>query len=77
MGRQVRLAAKGDDGRDYTVVIAYTTMDVSDLANPGATMEGLPHLLLSTGQDLSRVRKGVYEIMDTGVVITTDDPRAI
>ncbi len=66
-----RFPARGNDGKSYEVcVYSGRRINMSDL-DERSSVEGLPELRTSEG-----LVKGRYEIVPTGVVLESTDPRA-
>jgi hypothetical protein len=69
-------AAHGSDGRDYEIhVYAETVHEGKDPAD--LPIEHLTTIVTSTGQPLKVLGHGRYQIEDSGVVLTSQDPEAI
>jgi hypothetical protein len=69
-----RSAARGDDGNDYEVCEYVSRIDTSTL-DERSSIEGLSMLRTSTGLALNRLSKGRYQVVQTGVVLVSNDPR--
>lgn len=70
------IKAKGDDGRQYTIYIYTDLLDASSFENPNAVTEGVKELRTSDGMVVNLLQKGVYQIVQTGVVVRSSSPDA-
>ena len=59
----------------HEVCVYVPEIDTSTLAGP-SSIEGLPRLRTSSGLSLNHRGKGRYEIVQTGMILTSDDPQA-
>jgi len=50
---------------------------VGHILDPYAVIEGMIELKTESGQSVSVIAKGRYEIVQTGVMLTSDDPNAL
>ena len=48
-------------------------IDVRDVLGPDAIIEGMIEIKTGSGQSVSVISKGQYEIVQTGEVLTSDD----
>lgn len=69
-------AAHGSDGKQYEVHVYAETLHEEGHAD-GAPLEHLTTICTSTGQTLKVLGHGRYEIVDTGVILTSHDREAI
>jgi hypothetical protein len=65
--------AVGSDGRKYTITIH---ADAPTAENPNAEEDGTISLRTSDGHRVRRMSQGKYQITNTGVDLTSDDPEA-
>ena len=68
--------AQDQTGKIHTIYEYTDVMDVGTLDNPSATMPGMRRLRTSDGQVVNYKQKGVYEIVATGVILKSNDPKA-
>ncbi|EBA00431.1 hypothetical protein [Marinobacter sp. ELB17] len=80
MPQDIRLdgtfVAIDSDGREYLIDIHADINDAGTFDNPNATSEGLKHLKTRDGYSVNHLGKGKYEIVQTGIVIESNDPGA-
>ncbi|WAC08899.1 MAG: hypothetical protein OS130_06880 [Thermodesulfobacteriota bacterium] len=70
MKRQTgRFLAVGDDGRRYTVYVYTDFIETGE--NQKTVVEGLKELRTSDGLTINRLKKGEYQIEQTGVILRT------
>jgi hypothetical protein len=70
-----RFRAHGNDGNEYEVCVWVPRINTSTLSGRSSA-EGLPELRTSTGLAVNVLGKGRYQIVQTGVVLESSDPRA-
>ena len=68
--------ARGDDGREHTVLIVTEYLREGTYDDPHAVVEGPKELRTADGAPLSRLRKGEYQLLDTGEILRSDAPDA-
>jgi hypothetical protein len=51
-------------------------LDVSSPGNPNSEIEGLRNLRTKSGHHVNRIDKGKYQVVETGEMLTSDDPLA-
>jgi len=51
--------------------------DVGHILDPDAEIEGMTEIRTESGQNVRVIAKGQYEIVQTGEVLTSDDPKAL
>lgn len=68
--------ATGDDGSEYSIDVFTDIIDVGTFSDPIATVEGLKELRTSDGLAVNRNRKGVYQVVQTGVMLRSCAPEA-
>jgi hypothetical protein len=71
-----RYAAKGSDGKAYEVHVYFETASAESIEQ-GAPMEKISSVRTADGAELRVIRKGHYEIVDSGVTLTSTAPEAI
>ena len=52
-------------------------IDVGDLLDPYAVIEGMIEIKTESGQNVRVISKGQYAIVQTGEILTSDDPKAV
>lgn len=67
--------AKSDDGKDVEIFIFQTMTDESVLYGDDANASALS-LQTRDGKEVNRLDKGVYQIVDTGLVVRSSAPVA-
>jgi len=69
-----RFRAQGDDGREYEISVEVGQKRQRD----GSYIDALPHLWTWTGSgvrsSVNVLEKGRYQIVQTGVILTSTDP---
>jgi hypothetical protein len=68
--------AQDKTGKIHTVHEYTDFIDAGTLDDPSATIPGLKQLRTSDGQVLNYKQKGVYEIVATGIILKSNDPKA-
>jgi hypothetical protein len=71
-----KFPARGSDDSQHEVCVYVRDIDTSTLVGR-SSMEGMPHFRTSSGLTLNHHGKGRYEIVETGMLLTSDDPEAI
>ena len=63
---------------DQPVVIHQFTkmVNVDGMGDPNAVIPGMKRLCTEDGDSVNSIEKRKYEIVQTGVVVTSDDPSA-
>ena len=51
--------------------------DVGHILDPDAEIEGMIEIRTESGQNVNVIAKGQYEVVQTGEVLTSDDPKAL
>jgi hypothetical protein len=69
--------AKDSKGHQRRLYIWAHVIDIGDAADPDAVIEGMIELRTETGQTVSVVSKGQYEIVESGKKLTSEDPEAL
>jgi hypothetical protein len=65
--------ALGDDGRRYIIYIYTHFSNAGTFADPNAVHEGMKEFRTSNGMAVNRTEKGKYKIVQTGVILISDD----
>jgi hypothetical protein len=68
--------AKNAQGRSRLYVWVHIT-DVGHILDPYAEIEGTIEIRTESGRNVRVIAKGQYEIVQTGEVLTSDDPEAL
>ncbi len=68
--------ARDPDGNELEIEIWTSFTRRQALGGHMATMAGQPRLYTADGKDVRQVRKGRYEIVESGAVLTSSDPKA-
>lgn len=63
-------------GRLCTVVVLQDVISTANLTSPGTSRLGLPSFFMD-GQQVTRLSKGEYEVVGSGLKLHSDDPAAI
>lgn len=71
-----RIQCTGDDGNHYEVLVIVDQINTSNLSGR-SSIDGLPALRTSDGKTVTPLEKGKYRIVQTGVVLTSSDPKAL
>lgn len=73
-----RFTAKYADGTEVTVHVIGRMVDTHTQLTPREkTISGLSELRLADGEHVNKVGPGKYQIVESGEILTSDDPRAI
>lgn len=68
--------ATDDDGNEYVVNIFTNINDAGTFDNPNATSEGLKRLITNEGDDVNYLEKGKYKIVQSNIIIRSNEPDA-
>jgi len=68
--------AKDSQGRSRKLYVWVHIIDVGDRVDPYAVIEGMIEIKTERGQSVSIIKKGQYEIVQTGETLTSDDREA-
>ncbi len=68
--------AEGGDGRQHLVNVYADVVDVGTRADPAATGPGEKRFRTSGGQTVTRLEKGLYQVVETGVLLRSNSPDA-
>jgi hypothetical protein len=69
--------AKDSQGHSRRLYIWAHIIDVGDILEPDAFIEGMIEIKTESGRSVSLIKKGQYEIVGTGEMLTSDDPEAL
>jgi hypothetical protein len=62
-----------DDGRRYIIYIYTNFIKAGTFDDPNAVLEGMKEFRTSNGMHVNQIGKGKYKIVQTGVILTSDD----
>ena len=68
--------AKDAQGRSRLLYVWVHITDVGHILDPDAEIEGMIEIRTEGGRNVRVIAKGQYEIVQTGEVLTSDDPEA-
>jgi hypothetical protein len=68
--------ARDGQGRTRSLDVFVEVQDARTHGKPKAEVEGLSILKTREGQHVNRLEKGKYQIVETGEILTSDDPLA-
>ncbi len=68
--------AKDSQGHSRRLYVWAHIIDVGDVLGPGSVIEGMIEIKTGSGHTVSVIAKGQYEIVQTGEMLTSDDPKA-
>jgi hypothetical protein len=69
--------AKDSQGRSRRLYVWVHIIDIGDTHDPDALIEGMIEIKTESGQSVSVIEKGQYEVVQTGEMLTSDDPKAL
>jgi len=69
--------AKDSQGRSRKLYVWVHIIDVGDRVDPYAVIEGMIEIKTESGQSVRIIKKGQYEIVQTGETLTSDDRKAL
>lgn len=73
-----RVAATGDDGRPYEVLAFRRYTYAADFDSDGDNrLPGPFEFETANGERLTVMSQGVYKVVQTGVMLTADEPEAL
>ncbi len=68
--------AVDEDGHEHRLHVLVEIIDAGSKDDTNAELEGLKRLQTDDGRPVNRRGKGKYEIVESGKVLTSDDPSA-
>ena len=68
--------AQSRDGKTYTITLIEEQNDRSDRSGKSRIDNHLPTLRTADGWHVSRISKGHYQVIETGVTLESADPNA-
>ena len=72
-----RFAARGSDGRDYTVIMSRISWRRADTGvGRGSDESPSAQFRTSDGAPVNRLKQGHYQIRGTDIILTSEDPDA-
>jgi len=69
--------AKDPQGHSRRLYVWAHIIDVGNKLDPDALIEGMIEIKTEIFQSVNVIAKGEYEIVPTGEVLTSDDPKAL
>lgn len=70
--------ARNEDGQEYVIEVHTNWIDAGTMKDPNAKIPAaLKELWTSTGERVNRIEKGTYEIVSSGLILTSTDPNAL
>ena len=69
--------AKDSKGQSRRLYVWVYIVDLGDMLDPDALIEGMIEIKTESGESAIVIAKGRYEIVKTGEVLTSDDPKAL
>jgi len=69
--------AKDSQGHSRRLYVWAHIIDIGDTQDPDAVIEGMIEIKTESGQSVSIIKKGQYEIVQTGQILASDDPKAL
>ena len=69
--------AKDAEGRSRRLYVWAHIVDVGHVLDRDALIEGIIEIKTESGQSVSVIAKGIYEIVETGEMLVSDDPKAL
>ena len=72
--QKVSFIAKDSQGHSRRLYIWAHIIDVGDILEPDGFIEGMIEIKTESGKSVSVIKKGQYEIVETGELLTSDDP---
>ena len=69
--------AKDSQGRSRRLYVWAHIIDIGDAQDPDAVIEGMIEIKTESGQSVGIIKKGQYEIVQTGEMLTSKDPKAL
>ena len=68
--------ATDEDGTEHRLLVYQQFIPAGSFDDPSAVIPGLRRIVTEDGESVNRVRKGEYEIVQTGVRLRSSDPDA-
>ena len=68
--------AQDQEGKTHRLEVFVEILDVGIHGNSNAEIEGSMSIKTSGGHSVNRLEKGKYEIVQSGEILTSDDPEA-
>ena len=69
--------AKDPQGHLRRLYVWAHIIDIGDTQDPDAVIEGMIEIKTESGQNVRVISKGQYAIVQTGEILTSDDPKAV
>jgi hypothetical protein len=68
--------ASDQTGQVYRLEVHQEYSSAATRADPSAVVPGQKRILTEYGESVTRIEKGKYEIVQTGVIVRSSDPAA-
>jgi hypothetical protein len=68
--------ATDPQGRSHTISVYTDYIETRAFQSPTPTLEGNSELRTDEGYAVNVLSKGKYQVVETGVILTSDDPNA-
>lgn len=69
-------SAYDDEGNSIVLHVYVDVLSVGTFDDPDAEIEGLKEIRTAGGYHVNRIGQGKYEVVETGEMLTADDPAA-
>ena len=70
-------AAKDSNGMPCRIQVLTSILDVSHSEDRNAEIKGLAELKTEDGRAVNVIAKGKYQVVQTGEILTSSDPKAV
>jgi hypothetical protein len=70
-------SAEGDAGKQYVIDVFVDILNAGTSTDANAEIEGMKSLKTRRGQHVNVLGKGKYQIVQTGEILTSNDPGAV
>ncbi len=61
--------ARSDDGQEYVIYEFVNIVNAGSLNDPTAVIKGTKRLITANGEDINFKEEGVFEIVNSGVIL--------
>ena len=76
MIRPYSFNARTDDGQTIELMVHQDEIDAGTMDNPSAKIPGQKIILTVDGASVNHLDKGKYQIVQTGEILSSNDPNA-
>lgn len=76
MRHQSSFHARDEEGNERLLDVYVKVLHARTHGNPNAEIEGLKSIRTEHGGKINRIEKGEYMVVDSGEILTSDDPDA-